>query len=145
MVVESLDGQGWQDFEQGEDQCISRREYAFHCRRRSAAFRAKIDEQFNALVPRDAEPGALEQVGRWVGSVRVRALELLSSHENTFWQAEAQRKKQYQRLVDAETRLMSMLQKADVDGEGSMTIQEYCLVEAWWSRSVINPEKVQLF
>jgi hypothetical protein len=61
------------------------------------------------------------------------------------WQAERQRQVQYQKLADMELRMIKMFEKADVDGNGSISIQEFLLAEAWWRRSVLNPEKIKLF
>ena len=45
-------------------------------------------------------------------------------------------------LEEAELQLMTMLENADIDGNGSLTYDEFALAEAWWLRSTLNPEKV---
>ena len=40
---------------------------------------------------------------------------------------------------------MSALMKADIDGNGELSEQEFYLAEAWWMKSTLNPTKVALF
>jgi hypothetical protein len=49
------------------------------------------------------------------------------------------------KLAEAEAKLLDQFQRADIDGNGLLSWREYCLAEAWWMSSNINPEKVALF
>jgi hypothetical protein len=58
-------GPAWQTFQEydsNQDQSVDREEYVNGCRRRTAVYKAKIDEQYAKLVPKDAEASVLEQV-----------------------------------------------------------------------------------
>ena len=48
-------------------------------------------------------------------------------------------------FAEAEEKLLDQFQRADIDGNGLLSWREYCLAEAWWMSSNINPEKVALF
>ena len=51
----------------------------------------------------------------------------------------------YQRLEEAERRMIDMLLSADTDGDGGLTKMEFALAEAWWLSSTMNPSKAGLF
>jgi Ca2+-binding EF-hand superfamily protein len=46
---------------------------------------------------------------------------------------------------EAEAALLDMFRKADTDGDGSISYNEFALAEAWWMNSTLNPTKVSLF
>ena len=56
-----------------------------------------------------------------------------------------QKKAHYQKVDEAEAQLMNMFLKADSDGDGQLSQQEFFLAEAWWMRSTLNPTKISLF
>ncbi|GMI27598.1 hypothetical protein TeGR_g953 [Tetraparma gracilis] len=56
-----------------------------------------------------------------------------------------QKKEHYQKVDEAEAALLDMFRKADTDGDGSISYNEFALAEAWWMNSTLNPTKVSLF
>jgi len=99
---------------------IDRNECVAACKERSEAAKAAIDKQFEA------------------------ALREVTSQEKLA-EIEAQRQAHYQKVDEAESQLMVMFEKADTDGDGLLSQQEFFLAEAWWMKSTLNPSKVSLF
>ncbi|GMH63967.1 hypothetical protein TL16_g07046 [Triparma laevis f. inornata] len=51
----------------------------------------------------------------------------------------------YRKIEEAESQLLTQLLKADIDGNGELSEQEFYLAEAWWMKSTLNPTKISLF
>jgi Ca2+-binding EF-hand superfamily protein len=97
---------------------ISKAEIEEHVRARTATNRAKIEAQFQAY---------------------------LESNPNQVAEAEQLKAGHLAKLQEAEDKLLDQFQRADIDGNGLLSWREYCLAEAWWQSSNINPSKVALF
>lgn len=50
-----------------------------------------------------------------------------------------------EQIRQSETKLKTMFAKADTDGDGLITHDEFLLAEAWWAQSAMNPTKMSLF
>lgn len=99
---------------------IDRAECMAACKERSESAKEAIDKQFeNALL------GVTSQ--------------------DRLAEIEAQKRAHYQKVDEAENQLMNMFEKADTDGDGSLSQEEFSLAEAWWMKSTLNPSKVSLF
>ncbi len=110
------------EFDANGDGSISRAEAMAYAQRRTVAGRAAIEEQFRNYITGEDRPTA-EEVAK----------------------AETSKEAQLSALEDAEQQLMTMLEKADIDGDGDLSKDEFFLAEAWWMSSTLNPEKVLLF
>tara|TARA_B110000305_G_scaffold100621_1_gene113290 strand:- start:257 stop:853 length:597 start_codon:yes stop_codon:yes gene_type:complete len=99
---------------------IDRGECVAACKDRSAIAKEAIDKQFEAAI-QDAE--SQEKVA----------------------ELESQKQGHYMKVDEAESQLMNMFEKADSDGDGSLSQHEFFLAEAWWMKSTLNPTKVSLF
>jgi len=57
-----------------------------------------------------------------------------------------QSKNEYlQQLYEAQSKLKKLMEASDIDGNGSISFTEFMLMEAWWLRCTINPERAHLF
>jgi len=99
---------------------ISREECMVACKDRTDEGLAAIDAQFEAALA-NAQGGAERQ------------------------QIMDQKEVHVQKVKEAEVQLLAQLAKADVDGDGELSEQEFYLAEAWWMKSTLNPSKVSLF
>ena len=100
---------------------ISVEEVQAGCRRRTDQNKAAIDAQYQDAL--DAAQGDEVAIAR----------------------ADATRAMHYQRLEEAERRMIDMLLSADTDGDGGLTKMEFALAEAWWLSSTMNPSRAGLF
>ena len=83
---------------------FSRRGHGVHAQRRTVAGRAAIEEQFRNYITGEDRPTA-EEVAK----------------------AETSKEAQLSALEDAEQQLMTMLEKADIDGDGDLSKDEFFL------------------
>ena len=111
----------FQKFDINGDGAISRAEAIGYAQQRTMKGRAAIESQFQQYIA---------------------SKELISDDVQ---KANLAKEAQVQALEEAELQLMTMLENADIDGNGSLTYDEFALAEAWWLRSTLNPEKVLLF
>eukprot|EP00520_Triparma_pacifica_P018393 CAMPEP_0118654948 /NCGR_PEP_ID=MMETSP0785-20121206/12661_1 /TAXON_ID=91992 /ORGANISM="Bolidomonas pacifica, Strain CCMP 1866" /LENGTH=591 /DNA_ID=CAMNT_0006547641 /DNA_START=71 /DNA_END=1842 /DNA_ORIENTATION=+ len=93
---------------------ISREECMVACKGRTDAGLLAIERQFEAAL-REAKDEA----------EREKIIEQKEVH--------------VQKVKEAEVQLLAQLTKADVDGDGELTEQEFYLAEAWWMKSTLNP------
>ena len=110
----------FQKYDTSGDGIISREECLFACKSRTDEGKAAIDKQFEAALASATTQAQRDAIA-------------------------AQKQGHYQKIEEAETQLMAQLMKADVDGNGELSEQEFYLAEAWWMRSTLNPTKVALF
>ena len=115
-IQEAFDG-----FDTNGDGEISVEEVQAGCRRRTDQNKAAIDAQYQDAL--DAAQGDEVAIAR----------------------ADATRAMHYQRLEEAERRMIDMLLSADTDGDGGLTKMEFALAEAWWLSSTMNPSRAGLF
>lgn len=109
-------------FDRNGDGGISKAELKDVVRERTAQRRAIIEEKFRKFVDGD---------------------EQLTNEEMA--SAEAAKARYLQQVTESQTRFLQMLEAADVDGDGVVTVTEFILAEAWWLRCTINPERAHLF
>ena len=110
----------FQKYDTSGDGIISREECIVACKNRTEEGKAAIDKQFEAALSNATTQAQRDEIS-------------------------AQKQVHYQKIEEAETQLMAQLMKADVDGNGELSEQEFYLAEAWWMKSTLNPTKVALF
>jgi len=107
-------------YDNNGDGHIDREEVLAAAKDRSDASKSAIDAQFESAIE---NAGSQQEVNKLID----------------------QKKEHYQKVDEAETALLTMFAKADIDGDGLIEFGEFALAEAWWMKSVLNPTKVSLF
>lgn len=59
--------------------------------------------------------------------------------------AEANKALFMQQISDAQTKMIKMMEGADLNGDGLISFSEFLLMEAWWLNCTINPQRAHLF
>lgn len=109
------------------DGTVSKAELEELVRQRTIARRAVIDEKFNEFV----KEISAEREG-----------EALNAE---IQKAERVRRTHYQQLTESQNKLIHMFEAADIDGNGTLSLNEFMLAEAWWQRCTLNPGHVHMF
>lgn len=60
-------------------------------------------------------------------------------------QAEINRKEYLQHMNEAQAKLLTMFEAADVNHDGVLSLHEFLLAESWWLQCALNPEGTHLF
>jgi Ca2+-binding EF-hand superfamily protein len=100
---------------------ISKREMEDLVRRRIQERKELIEEKYAEFISHDdVSPAELEQ-------------------------ADVNRKEYLQHLNEAQAKLLTMFDAADVNHDGILSLHEFLLAESWWLQCALNPEGTHLF
>lgn len=65
--------------------------------------------------------------------------------EDDLLRAEESKRQYLQHIEESKTKMIRMFDAADINGDGMLSFSEFMLMEAWWMRCTLNPEKAHLF
>jgi len=75
----------------------------------------------------------------------LRYLEDNPTNPDASEEAEQLKREQYQKIQEAQDKMLSMYEHADLDGNGRLTLEEFALAESWWMKCTIDPDKIAVF
>lgn len=109
------------EYDANGDGCISRAEMEELIRARTESRLQLVDERFEETL--DDPEVTQEEV--------IRAEEIKQQH--------------HQHIEESRIKMIQMFDAADVNGDGMLSFTEFMLMEAWWMRCTLNPERAHLF
>lgn len=107
-------------FDTNADGSVSQQEAVAYAKQRTQDSLAQVEQQYQDFLADTVDPE--EQA-----------------------KAAEQRERHLVNIHEAESKLLKMFEKADVNGDGQLSFQEFILAEAWWMNSTMNPQKLNLF
>jgi len=106
----------------------------------------KLDADGSQSISRDEiETSVKERTVAHVTKLEEQCAAFIAANPSAQGAAEANLALAVEKLKGAEVRVLETFEKADLDGNGVLTWDEFKLAEAWWITSSVNPDKVNLF